>query len=37
MFEDQDQFDKETQILFEENPGLEAKIAKLKAVIELLL
>jgi hypothetical protein len=37
MFEDQEQFEQETNTLFEENPTLENKIRKLKTVIELLL
>lgn len=37
MFEDKEQFEKETKALFDENPGLESKIGLLKAVIEQLL
>lgn len=37
MFEQQSEFEKETELLFEENPGLEEKVGKVKAVLENLL
>ena len=37
MFEDEAEYIEETKTLFDENPRLEAKIGKLKSIVELLL
>ena len=34
MFDDMEQFEKETEALFKENPEVESKLSKLKVVIE---